>query len=139
LQIFLYPQKLWGLHFWGDTPTAVLQHRGIASINSISLIDSSMVHPHDDVPSCITTPRNRNRGTISVNSNKGASSGEAKADDILRGNACQRARRFYSSTHRKPDIRRRLLYAVSLFPHLYGAARRTQQLTLLIKQACINR
>jgi hypothetical protein len=31
------------------------------------------------------------------------------------------------------------LYAVSLFPHLYGAARRTQQLTLFIKQACINR
>lgn len=57
----------WWLHLWRNTSATVLQHRRVKRVDSLRLLHSSMVHPNNNVPSRITTPRDSNRRPLSIN------------------------------------------------------------------------
>lgn len=66
----LYLHKyLWWLHLWEYSPTTVLQYRWVRGIDPLSLLHSSVVHPHYDISPRITTPRNCYRLSVRINSN----------------------------------------------------------------------
>lgn len=70
MQIVLSSNKyLWWLLLRKYSPTAIFQNRRLRGINSLSLVYSSVVHPHYNISSCVTAPRNCYWRSIIINGN----------------------------------------------------------------------